>query len=109
MADPNETSARKGDLVQVHVMILRPDQRAENLPPATRSKPYEGWVKGFLIEDEAKIGDPVRVETLIGRKVSGTLSAINPIYDHNFGELQPTLSHAGQDAHRKLKDIGWRE
>lgn len=104
----NVIRARRGDLVQVHIIVLEPKERAENLPPPTRAVPYEGWVKGFLLDEEASNGDPVRIETLIGRVVSGTLFAINPTYDHNFGEPQPTLAHAGPDAHKILGDKGWK-
>ncbi len=95
-------TARKGDLVQIHLVVLLPEERAENLPSATRSVPYEGWIKGFLLDEQAKLGEEVRIETLIGRTVSGTLSAVNPIYDHNFGEQQPELNGVGPQAWRLL-------
>ncbi len=109
MADLTRADAKKGDLVQIHIVVLQPGQRADNLPPATRSVPYEGWVKGYLLEEEAAVGEQVRVETLIGREVTGTLYAIEPIYDHNFGKPQPALSTAGPDAHKILRDKGWTE
>jgi hypothetical protein len=95
--------AKKGDLVQVHIVVLEPSERAENLPQATRAVPYEGWIKGFLLEGQAEIGQTVCIETLIGREVSGTLSAINPVYNHNFGEPQPELNLVGPEAWKKLE------
>jgi 2-amino-4-ketopentanoate thiolase alpha subunit len=90
--------AKKGDLVQIHLVILTPGERSSSLPVATRAVPYEGWVKGFLLDQEAVIGDPVRIESFIGRELSGVLSDINPVYDHNFGEPQPILNSIGKNA-----------
>jgi hypothetical protein len=53
--------------------------------------PYEGWIKGFLLENEANIGDTVHIETFVGRELSGTLVEINPEYSHNFGKPRPEL------------------
>ena len=60
MAEAGSSTARKGDLVRVHVTVLEPGERAENLPESTRRVPYEGWIKGYLLDDEARPGDPVR-------------------------------------------------
>lgn len=95
--------ACRGDWVQVHVVILAPEERPQTLPEATRAVPYEGWIKGFLREDAAALGDTVRIETLIGREVTGALTAINPRYDHGFGEPQRTLVTIGAEAWRRLE------
>ncbi len=84
-------SARKGDLVQIHKVILTPEQRLADLPAPTKAVPYEAWIKGLLLDNEAKIGDTVRIETFIGRELSGTLVEINPAYSHNFGKPRPEL------------------
>jgi hypothetical protein len=83
--------AKRGDLVQIHKIILEPDQRPDNLPACTKSVPYECWIKGFFLDDEARIGDTVRIETFIGRELVGTLVEVNPTYDHNFGKPQRDL------------------
>jgi len=98
--------AKKGDLVLVYIEILKPDDRAENLPEATRSVPYEGWIKGYLLDETAEIGQEVHIETFIGREFMGTLTAINPVYDHNFGEPQPELNFIGLDAWKRLENKG---
>jgi hypothetical protein len=95
--------ARKGDLVLIHLVVLEPAQRAENLPEVTRIVPYEGWIKGFLLEDEAEIGETVRIKSLIGRDLSGKLTEINPVYDHGFGEPQPELNAIGPEAWKELQ------
>ena len=95
--------AQKGDLVQIHRIILEPDQRPANLPSSTRSVPYECWIKGFLIDDRADLGNIVRIQTLIGREISGTLCQVNPTYDHNFGTPQKELLSIGDEARRQLE------
>lgn len=89
--------AKKGDLVKIHKIILEPDQRTGNLPSSTKSVPYECWIKGFLLDEKAKIGSEVKIETFIGRKISGTLYEVNPTYDHNFGEPQKEILSVGNE------------
>jgi hypothetical protein len=95
--------ARRGDLVRIHVTVLQPEQRASHLPEATRSVPFEGWIKGFLLDEQAVIGQVVRIKTLIGREISGVLMETEPIYEHNFGRPQPELNLIGQEAWQKLE------
>ncbi len=96
--------AKKGDLVQIHSVILEPDQRPDNLPSSTKSVPFECWIKGFLLDDVVNVGDQVRIQTFIGREVSGTLCEVNPIYDHNFGEPQTELMPIGLEVKKKLEE-----
>ena len=93
--------ARKGDWVRIHNVVLTPDQRAPQVPEDTKSVPLELWTKGFLLDDEAKIGDTVNIETYIGRKVTGKLIEINPYYKHDFGKCVPELLYIG----RQLRGI----
>ncbi len=95
--------AKRGDLVQIHKIILEPDQRPENLPSSTKSVPYECLIKGFLIDEDANIGDEVKIETFIGREISGTLYQANPTYDHNFGEPQKELLSIGNEVKKELE------
>jgi hypothetical protein len=97
-------NAHKGELVQIHKVILTPEQRAKNLPDCTKSALYEAWIKGFLLDDEAKIGDTVRIETFIGRHISGTLIEVNPVYDHNFGKPQPAILAVGKAAEKWMEN-----
>jgi len=104
MTQPNKPAqAKRGDLVRVHITVLQPEERAAHLPEATRSVPFEGWIKGFLLDEQAEIGQEVRIKTLIGREISGVLMEIEPIYDHNFGRPQPELNFIGQEAWQKLE------
>ncbi|RKD34633.1 2-amino-4-oxopentanoate thiolase subunit OrtA [Thermohalobacter berrensis] len=88
--------AKKGDWVRIHNVVLNPEERAPKVPDDTKKVPLEMWVKGFLLNDEAKIGDEVEIETYIGRKVKGKLIEINPYYDHDFGKCVPELLYIGK-------------
>ena len=106
MSKEQPQNALRGDLVQIHKVILTPGQRPENIPASTKAVPYEGWIKGFLLDDEAKIGDTVGIETFIGRQLSGTLVEVNPTYAHNFGKPQPALLLAGIEAKKRIEERG---
>jgi hypothetical protein len=75
-----QTNAKKGDWVQIHQIVLKPEQRTGKIPDETRKVPLELWVKGFLLEAS------VEVVTLTGRKATGRLVAVNPAYDYGFGD-----------------------
>lgn len=92
----------KGAWVRVHEIVLTPDKRAMNLPEDTKKVPLEMWVKGFLME-AANIGDKVKIQTITGREVTGTLLEVNPSYDHDFGKFVPEILKIGL----QLKGILW--
>lgn len=83
--------AKKNDWVQIHIDVLKPEERASNIPEDTRHVPLEMWVKGHLKNDEAEIGDTVTIITKTGRTVEGTMCAVNPSFKHNFGDYVPEL------------------
>jgi hypothetical protein len=99
MTEPQR--ACTGDWIEVERMILDPSQRSTNLPPETAAKPLMMWVKGFAQSDGA-LGEEMTVETMTGRTVTGTLSAINPGYFHTFGRPIPELVHVGKDLRARL-------
>ena len=82
---------RKNDWVQIHIDVLKPEERATNIPEDTRHVPLEMWVKGHLQNESAELGDVVTVKTKTGRLVEGTLYALNPSFTHNFGDYIPEL------------------
>jgi hypothetical protein len=59
------------------------------------------WIKGFA-QAAGALGDPLTVETMTGRLVVGTLSAINPGYYHTFGDPIPELARVGVDLRARL-------
>lgn len=87
--------AKKGDWVKIHSIVLKPEERAPQVPADTKLVPLETWVKGFLQAD-AEMGDIVKVETYTGRCVEGTLVEIAPTFKHSFGQNIPELLQIGQ-------------
>ena len=81
---------KKGEWVRIHKIILKPPERAPQIPDDTKKCPLEMWVKGYLAAD-AKIGDEVTVTTATGRKETGKLEEVNPTYSHSFGGFVPEL------------------
>jgi hypothetical protein len=93
-------TAKKGDWVQIHRIILEPSERAPQLPDDTKKVPLEMWVKGYLKHD-AQIGETVEVETTTGRVATGRLTLIYPSYSHDYGEFVPEL----QAIDKMLKEL----
>lgn len=85
---------KKGEWVQIHQIVLNPDERSNHLPEDTKKVPLEMWVKGFLSR-ESSIGEEAEITTLTGRIVKGTLVDVNPSYKYGFGEFVPELLQIG--------------
>lgn len=98
-------SAKKNDWVQIYFVALNPEERASNIPEDTKKVPLEIKIKGFLQNDFAEIGDEVEIKTTAGRKVSGKMIAVNPIYDHNFGKPIDELLHIGNELREEGEKI----
>jgi hypothetical protein len=82
----------KGTWVKIKSVLLNPEERPNNIPEATRLVPLNVWVKGRLIND-AEIGDNVKVITVTGRFIEGTLEIANPTHSHSYGDFVPELMH----------------
>ncbi|WP_432665378.1 2-amino-4-oxopentanoate thiolase subunit OrtA [Wukongibacter baidiensis] len=93
-------SAKKGDWVNIYNVVLKPEERAPQVPEDTKKVPLETWVKGF-IEKDAEIGDMVTIKTMTGRTVTGKLVEVNPSYTHSFGNTVPEVFKIGL----QLKEI----
>lgn len=98
--------AKRGDWVRIHNIVLEAGERAPNIPEDTQKVPLEFWNKGFLLNEEANIGDKVEVETYIGRKVEGRLVEVNPYYKHDFGKCVPELLYIGRQVRSLIKEDG---
>lgn len=98
-------SAKFGDYVQIHEIVLNPDERSPHVPDDTKKVPLELWVKGF-IQCDANLGDIVEIQTVTGRKAVGELVDISPSYPHDFGEFVPELIHIGIQLRQILNDAG---
>jgi len=92
--------AKKGEWVLIYNVVLEPKDRAPQIPEDTKKVPLEMWVKGFLLDD-AKIGEIVTIETIVGRKVSGKLLEKFPSHNPNYGNHVPEILQIG----KTLKEI----
>ena len=86
----------KGTYVKIRKTLLKPEERAENLPIETRKVPYKMWVKGYLLQ-EADLFDIVTIKTITDRVVTGRLKEVEPPYKHSYGNFIPEIL--------KMKDI----
>ena len=84
----------KGTWVEIERVLLKPEERAPNLPEDTRKCPYVLRVSGFLLED-AEIGAEAKIRSLIGHEHEGVLRIVNPSYSHSFGTTIPELLTIG--------------
>jgi hypothetical protein len=94
--------AKKGQWVQIYQVVLKAGERSPNLPEDTKKVDLEMRLKGFL-EEDANIGDEVKIKTVIGRTVTGRLESVNPRYDHDFGNPIPELLTVGMEAREILR------
>ena len=90
-----------GTWVEIHGIVLRPGERAPQIPDDTKAVPLEMRVKGFLAE-AAALGDEAEIITPAGRRVRGTLTEVNPAYTHGFGAPIPELSGIGREVRALL-------
>lgn len=92
-----------GDWVEIHRVILEPGQRSSDVPPDTALCPLECWIRGIALT-RADLGEKVQIRTMAGRVVSGTLTKVNPGYDHSFGPNVPELVSVHEELRRALRE-----
>ena len=97
--------AKKGDWVEIQEVLLKPEERAPQVPDDTKEVPLVQWIRGLMITDEATIGDQIEIETIIGRSVRGQLCAINPRHVHDFGEPVKELIQVGMELGREIEEL----
>ena len=88
--------AKKNEYVRIHRNILEAVERTGKLPEDTKSVPLEMWVKGWLQDDEAQLGDTVTIKTVVGRLETGVLMEEKPCYALNYGEYVPEILEIDQ-------------
>ncbi|WP_071394390.1 2-amino-4-oxopentanoate thiolase subunit OrtA [Bacillus tuaregi] len=93
--------AKKGDWVMIHSIVLEAKDRAPQVPDDTKQVPLEKFVRGFLQED-AEIGDIVKVKTVADRHDQGKLVEVHPTHRHGFGEFVPEILRIDQDLRKAL-------
>ena len=91
-----------GTWVEIHRVVLDPNERAPQIPEDTKAVPLEMRVKGFLAA-AAAVGHEAEIITAAGRRVRGTLTEVNPPYTHGFGAPIPELSTIGQELRAILR------
>lgn len=91
--------------VEIHQILLKPEERAPGIPEETKQVPLELRVKGYLME-EAVVGDLVKIKTPMGRLIEGRLMAVNPPFLHDFGAPVPELLPIGQEIKAILQEGG---
>jgi hypothetical protein len=94
-----------GTWVEIHRIVLKSGERAARVPEDTRRVPLEMRVKGFLVAP-ASPGAAASIVTSAGRKLHGTLVAVNPAYTHGFGAPLPELSAIGEELRAILRERG---
>jgi hypothetical protein len=92
---------KKGDFVRIHKVILTSDERAPQVPEDTKKVPMELWTKGFL-QDDANLGDEVKIITLANREETGTLIEVNQAHDVNYGDFVPEIVQIGVKVKKEL-------
>ena len=97
-------TAKKGDWVRIHKIVMNAEERAPQVPEDTAEVPFEMWQKGFLLNKEAEIGSLVEIETVIGRKICGTLIEINPYFTHSFGKCVPEILKIDQQLRNIMRE-----
>jgi hypothetical protein len=93
--------AGQGTWVEIHRIVLSPDERAQKVPDDTRRVPLEMKVKGFLV-DEGTVGEEAEILTLAGRRLRGTLVRLDPAYTHGFGPPVPEIAAIGPELRAML-------
>lgn len=92
----------RGSWVEIGEVVLEAGARAPQVPEDTQRVPLETRVKGFLVAD-AELGAETEIETPSGRRLRGTLMAINPAYDHGFGPPLAELLDIGREVRAILR------
>jgi hypothetical protein len=85
---------QEGSWVEIHRVVLAAGERAPQVPADTQAVDLEMRVKGWLVKP-ANIGEQAEIDTAAGRRLRGTLVALNPAYEHGFGPPIPELSGIG--------------
>jgi len=99
-----DAKAHTGDWVEITGVVLAPGERAEGLPEDTAQVPLVMRVRGAALAD-ATVGESIKIRTPAGRTLEGTLAAVSPGYDHNFGGCVPELVHVRETVREALAGL----
>jgi hypothetical protein len=93
----------KGTWVEIRRVLLPAGERAPRVPADTQGVPLEMRVKGFLAQP-ATPGSEAEIATASGRRLRGTLTRVNPAYEHGFGPPIPELSAVAGEVRALLRE-----
>jgi len=96
---------KKGTWVEVRNVVLRPDERAPQIPEDTRQVPLEMRARGFLA-GPASPGQEAEIITTTGRHLRGILDGEPPAYNHGFGAPVAELLTIGNEVRALLAERG---
>lgn len=96
--------AKEKDWVKIHSIVLKPEERTQQIPTDTQSVPLEMWVKGYLLSD-AQLGEEVKIQTVTGRIEVGTLVEVFPTYTHSFGKFIPEILEIDELLQQELEAV----
>lgn len=82
---------KRDDFVVIELVILPVGQRAPQVPEDTAKTPLIAFTKGWLLDEEAEVGDKVKVKAISGRLVEGTLTNRGLAPVHDYGDFVPEL------------------
>ncbi len=94
----------KGTWVEVEEVVLYPEDRSTAIPEETKKTPLKIWAKGFLQED-SELGKRAEIKTVTGRIIEGTITEVEPRFQHDFGDFIAEIMYIGPQA----KEILWGE
>lgn len=97
--------AKKNDWVEIENIVLKPEERAPQLPDDTKAVPLMMWTRGFLVNEDGRLGDEVSITTLTNRVTSGKLVDLNPRHVHDFGNSVQLLLEAGRDFKKEFENL----
>jgi hypothetical protein len=92
-----------GTWVEIQQVVLPAGERAPQVPDDTQRVDLELRVKGFL-QAPAVEGEEAEILTPAGRRLRGTLVAVNPAYTHGFGAPIPELATVGAEVRGLLRE-----
>src|SRR5699024_8361555 len=99
----NMIKVMKNEWVEIESILMKVSERSELLPSDTAGVPLKSYSQGFLINDEASIGDNVSIKTLSNREISGKLIDLSPEFVHDFGKPVSELLNVGLEL-RQIMD-----
>ena len=88
---------KKGTWVNLHKIILEPENRAAGIPEDTAAVPLIMWVSGFL-QGDSNIGQEATIRTRMNRIETGILEEANPSTKVGYGEYVPEIINIGLQA-----------